>query len=348
MNDDPKFLLQSTIRTRTPLGKEFVESGARSRRAVLHDNAGGMGSRTGYISTGTGQQSHRPEAGNISGSTSTRHSTQTWNRSQSSYARLEQEYLALHQHMQQLQSAAGNASGPGSPKGILGSFWSRSGENLVAANGQMNAAHKGYIDIDSRVANQQEVIQDLIASKTAMQATIERQDCDMKVLEDSLKRMQEEAFRHTDDARWQPQSATDLEYSLNNIVSRVKQWCEGHVAGDPDPAEEQRHLVKLCEELAKRNLISSPQRVADVLSGRAAHHFAVPRKVSRFLVAAALTADLFSEIIADPFFAFVGKNEEERVLREVDGEAVDHLLTIVSHCAYSPEGRQLQKRADIL
>lgn len=129
------------------------------------------------------------------------------------------------------------------------------------------------------------------------------------------------------DTSWLPDSIDEIDRKLTVILSAVKQWSEKHADVSFD------RVLRAMEDGDFKDILlqTGCTTVPDSLRRKLLAHRPLQRgsKAGTMLLAAAMSCELFRSIFGCPFFAFVGADNQEDVLRQSQARAVEGLLELM-------------------
>lgn len=168
------------------------------------------------------------------------------------------------------------------------------------------------IMLESRLASEQKLLQ--------------RQNLQIEELQKGLNNMISHKLRGFDTS-WLPDSIDEIDRKLKIILSAVKQWSEKHAEVPFDKV-----IWAMEKDDFKQILLETGcTTVPDSLRWKLLAHRPLQRgsKAAAMLLAAAVSCELFRTIFGCPFFAFVGAEDQEEVLRHSQSRAVEGLLDLM-------------------
>lgn len=182
---------------------------------------------------------------------------------------------------------------------------------------------------DSQIQGAQDSMRDLSQEVEKSRREYEQQIEDH---ERTISRMQAARLKTVDATQWAPMENSDVEHRLKSILSRVRQWATEYAMLSIEDTLEPKNFTAVAQQLVKRGLVIAPDRLRDMLKRNKAMQKA--EKAFAMLLTAAVSCDLLREVIGDPFFAFVGGNDEKTLLNYRVGKSADRLVDSIKTSEY--------------
>lgn len=130
-------------------------------------------------------------------------------------------------------------------------------------------------------------------------------------------------------SQWAPLETSDIEGRLGSIQLRVRKWSTEHAMLTFDQIADPKGFSNIIRALATRGCVMRPDELHECLM--TTKSMRKPGKASAVLLSAGVMHEIMRTIIANPYFAFLGR-PGEYLLQGDQADALANLTAYVATC----------------
>lgn len=120
----------------------------------------------------------------------------------------------------------------------------------------------------------------------------------------TIRTLQEAHLQSVESTRFVPIATSDIQQSLSNLQTRVRQWAKKWFELPFDQFIQSTAFAQLSRGLVKRGCLVDDEKIYHVLLSKDAVQ--KPGRASVLLLGAAVFTDILANVVGDPYFGFVG------------------------------------------